>query len=585
MANRILLKRNTTSGRDPSVNDLSVGELALNTADQKIFFKHSNNSLHYIKSIYSSSIDELSDVDTTTVLPTANQTLSWSTSQSKWVPRSVSDPISLIQLNRAGETVQTFTDVKSFKFDDEFSLTDLGNGTTKISLTSIQIDANGDVVLSADLDVTGELRVNGISVGYGYTGSQGNPGESSFAWGPTAPVQPTVGDRWFDTVNGAMTVFVADGDSQQWVEVAASGFIGVKGYTGSRGVIGFTGSRGTGFTGSSGFTGSRGGQGEIGYTGSQGIPGEAAFQGFTGSQGDIGFTGSVGFTGSQGVPGEFAALGYTGSQGEIGYTGSQGFTGSQGEIGYTGSQGIPGEFAALGYTGSQGFTGSVGFTGSQGIPGEAAAVGFTGSQGEIGYTGSRGEDGIIGRDGYTGSQGATGFTGSQGIPGNYILSLTPGTGVSINNNVAEGPITSTVSIGQSVSSTDSVTFRSLIISPDFDGFIRFKDYTEQTTRAAKVYTNADALTGVQWLSQGPDDGSYSILDQVTAEEDLPLPYQGTVGDVFLVTSTNEIYIWSGITLDDLKPGDYYYDDTTESIYIMIDTGLGYNQLLDLTVRA
>jgi hypothetical protein len=41
----------------------------------------------------------------------------------------------------------------------------------------------------------------------------------------------------------------------------------------------------------------------------------------------------------------------------------------------------------------------------------------------------------------------------------------------------------------------------------------------------------------------------------------------------------------GVTLDDLVPGDYYYDDITESILIMIDTGLGYNQLLDLTVRA
>ena len=41
----------------------------------------------------------------------------------------------------------------------------------------------------------------------------------------------------------------------------------------------------------------------------------------------------------------------------------------------------------------------------------------------------------------------------------------------------------------------------------------------------------------------------------------------------------------GLTIDDLLPGDFYYDDGTESIFIMIDTGFGYNNLLDITVRA
>jgi hypothetical protein len=40
----------------------------------------------------------------------------------------------------------------------------------------------------------------------------------------------------------------------------------------------------------------------------------------------------------------------------------------------------------------------------------------------------------------------------------------------------------------------------------------------------------------------------------------------------------------GITTDDLIPGDFYYDDSTQSIYIRYDTGLGYFDFLDLTVR-
>jgi hypothetical protein len=42
---------------------------------------------------------------------------------------------------------------------------------------------------------------------------------------------------------------------------------------------------------------------------------------------------------------------------------------------------------------------------------------------------------------------------------------------------------------------------------------------------------------------------------------------------------------SGLTIEDLSPGDFYYDDSTESIFIMVDTGLGYNNLLDITSRA
>ena len=76
------------------------------------------------------------------------------------------------------------------------------------------------------------------SVGAGYTGSTGytgSKGESSFTWGDTLPSSPVVGDRWYDTSNSKLVVYVNDGDSTQWVEVAASGFLGQSGYTGSAG--------------------------------------------------------------------------------------------------------------------------------------------------------------------------------------------------------------------------------------------------------------------------------------------------------------------------------------------------------------
>jgi hypothetical protein len=237
----------------------------------------------------------------------------------------------------------------------------------------------------------------GFSGSRGFSGSVGPKGESSFIYSLTAPTSPIVGDRWFDSNSGRELVYVNDGDTSQWVEVAAGrvGFIGSQGtpgipggYSGSRGATGFGG---LGFTGSSGggFTGSSGAFAALGYTGSDGATGGLGFSGSSGA----GFTGSggQGFAGSSG-------LGFTGSGG--GFVGSRGFVGSSGS-GFVGSQGPSG---SLGFTGSQG----AGFTGSSG---SAGATGFVGSRGTLGFMGSRGIDG------YFGSIGTLGYTGSGGLPG------------------------------------------------------------------------------------------------------------------------------------------------------------------------
>ena len=72
----------------------------------------------------------------------------------------------------------------------------------------------------------------------------------------------------------------------------------------------------------------------------------------------------------------------------------------------------------------------------------------------------------------------------------------------------------------------------LVLNPN--GSITFGDGTVQTSRAPKFFTNADVSLG--------------------------------------------------LTTDDMLPGDWYFDDTTESIYVMVNYG-DYNQLQDLTVRA
>jgi hypothetical protein len=74
--------------------------------------------------------------------------------------------------------------------------------------------------------------VHGDKGDIGYTGSKG---DSSFTFGPTPPPNPEIGARWYDTERGLLVVYVDDGDSLQWVEMGATGFLGRTGYTGSAG--------------------------------------------------------------------------------------------------------------------------------------------------------------------------------------------------------------------------------------------------------------------------------------------------------------------------------------------------------------
>jgi hypothetical protein len=171
------------------------------------------------------------------------------------------------------------------------------------SLTVGQVYTNG----SRSWSWTG-IYWKASSTTVGYTGSKGDKGESSYTYSDTPPGNPLVGDRWYNSADALEVVWTDDGITQQWVEIAASGFLGLTGYTGSSGAyaaVGFTGSAST----------------AIGYTGSQGV-------GYTGS---FGYTGSastlIGYTGSRGIPGDSGLRGYTGDIGPIGYTGSQGSIG------------------------------------------------------------------------------------------------------------------------------------------------------------------------------------------------------------------------------------------------------------------
>jgi hypothetical protein len=455
-----------------------------------------------------------------------------------------------------------------------------------------------------------------LNLSSGYTGSKGDIGYvgSKGDIGFTGS-QGDIGFTGSQGYVGSQGVVGFTGSKGDLGFTGSKGYTGSEGYTGSQGVLGFTGSKGDlGFTGSVGYSGSQGdigytgSQGNLGYTGSKGTDGTsvkivgststyAALPGsylgdigdgfitsdnghlniwagmtwsdvgnIVGPQGEIGYTGSIGYAGSRGIDGYTGSqgeLGYVGSQGDVGYVGSQGergntgYTGSQGDTGYVGSQGNDGYVGSAGvdgYTGSFGYTGSSGYSGSQGNLGYTGSIGYTGSFGNTGYTGSSGYSGSQGNLGYTGSIGYTGSAAAGLVnTGSNVIVLQAGYSIIPETDGLQNLGSPTNRFGTTYLGANSVDIGGTVISiANSDGLLEFRlpngslqtiraqglmfsNGSIQTTKAPRMYTNADAQ--------------------------------------------------QGLTIDDLNPGDFYYDDGTESIFIMVDTGLGYNSLLDLTVRA
>lgn len=99
MATRVLLKKSSVPGKVPVPVDLSYGEVALNYADGKLYYKDSTNTIkNFSDSSQSSaplSIDDLTDVDTTSSPAVLNQALVWD--GTNWVPGTPSSSSIIIE--------------------------------------------------------------------------------------------------------------------------------------------------------------------------------------------------------------------------------------------------------------------------------------------------------------------------------------------------------------------------------------------------------------------------------------------------------------------------------------------------------
>lgn len=136
---RIKPKKSSATTEVPSASDLEVAELAVNTADGKLFTKHTDNSIKTIGGNVS-GIDDLTDVDTSTVAPTDGQALLWDNANSQWEPGDV-----------GGNTDLTYT-----------ASTRLLESSTGTDVTLPEAVASGDSGLMTGADKT---KLDGIDAG------------------------------------------------------------------------------------------------------------------------------------------------------------------------------------------------------------------------------------------------------------------------------------------------------------------------------------------------------------------------------------------------------------------------------------
>ena len=224
--------------------------------------------------------------------------------------------------------------------------------------------------------ISGYSGYSGIS---GYSGYSGISGASGFSGtNGTIGVNGTSGYSGFSGYSGTNGTNGTSGFS------GASGFSGTNGTIGSNGASGYSGYSGSGISGYSG-SGISGFSGYSGAAGAAAASGYSGISGYSGTNGVSGYSGISGYSGANGTSGYSGISGYSGS-GISGYSGSgiSGYSGTSGISGYSGAVGTSGFSGFNGISGISGYSGRSGYSGS-GVSGTSGYSGFSGYSGVITY--------------------------------------------------------------------------------------------------------------------------------------------------------------------------------------------------------
>jgi hypothetical protein len=134
----------------------------------------------------------------------------------------------------AGNTAPSGSATGDFWYENDTALyyANVWDGSTLGWLQISGIDGT-DGATGADSTVAGPTGATGNTGAAGPQGSTGNTGAVDLSFTGGAPAGASAGDLWFDSTAGVFSVYIDDGDSNQWVELA-----GKQGETGPAGAAG-----------------------------------------------------------------------------------------------------------------------------------------------------------------------------------------------------------------------------------------------------------------------------------------------------------------------------------------------------------
>jgi len=165
MSNKVLLKKSSVIGKQPTATDLDYGELALNYADGALYFKNTNNVIQSF-SAYNSDVVTLTASQTLT-----NKTLTSPTLTTPSINQgTVTLNTGVLILPTATSASQT--DVASAVYDSSIGTLTIGSGSGRKTLVEIAASQTltnktltapsiGNAVLTGTLSAGGSVGTNG----------------------------------------------------------------------------------------------------------------------------------------------------------------------------------------------------------------------------------------------------------------------------------------------------------------------------------------------------------------------------------------------------------------------------------------
>jgi hypothetical protein len=166
MANTVIqLKRSSATGNIPNVGDINHGELAINYADGKLYYK---TDLNQIESIYTPNQYETLNVNNTLLVPTT--------------------PSEILSLNSA-------------------------NGIRITACT-----ATDTIVVDENLSPIINLAYNTANVAF----NKANTANITYTASNTTPVSPKLGDEWYKIDSDILYIYSTDDISTFWLDITSA---------------------------------------------------------------------------------------------------------------------------------------------------------------------------------------------------------------------------------------------------------------------------------------------------------------------------------------------------------------------------